>query len=143
MARYWWQCSACSEKRAWLTVCRSRSVAAFIWDELLPSKWDQGLLSPRCSCKRGLLRITYRVRRGDPELMSVKHIVGLNPSGDYLPMLWETYRHSKRRKAWIDFKYQKGRSPWGLTKRVVLERVQLERLLSDYARVTGRPDRRL
>jgi hypothetical protein len=119
-----------------LTVCRSRSIAAFIWDELAPSGWDQRLLRPQCSCGRRSLRITYRFRRGDPELISVRHIVGLQPEGDYLAMLWETFRHSKPRAAWIDFKYQRGRSPWGLTKRVVLPKARLRGILRAYDRVT-------
>lgn len=137
MARYWWQCASCGDRPAWLTVCRSRSVAAFIWDELAPSRWDQSLLRPRCPCGKGSLRITYRFRRGDPELISVRHIVGLNPDGDYLAMLWETFRHSKPRVAWIDFKYQRGRSPWGLTKRVVLPKAGLRAILRAYDRLTG------
>ena len=120
-----------------MTVCRSRSVAAFIWDELAPSGWDQRLLRRRCKCKRDSLRITYRFRRGDPERVSVRHIVGLGPDGDYLPMLWETFRHSTPRKNWIDFKYQRGRNPWGLTKRLVLERAQLLSLLRAYGHATG------
>jgi hypothetical protein len=68
---------------------------------------------------------------------SVKHIVGLCPEGDYLPMLWDTFRHSSPRTHWIDFKYQRGRSPWGLNKRVVLEKPQLARLLRSYEQVTG------
>ena len=138
MARYWWQCLSCGDKPAWLTVCRSRSIAAFIWDELAPSGWDQRLLHPRCKCHRSSLRITYRFGRGDPERISVKHIVGLGPDLDYLPMLWETFRHSRPRTPWIDFKYQRGRSPWGLTKRLVLEKVQFGRLLRAYERATGR-----
>ena len=120
-------------------VCHSRSIAAFIWDELAPSGWDQRLLRPKCKCQRRSLRITYRFRRGDPERISVKHIVGLGPYGDYLPMLWETFRHSRPRTPWIDFKYQRGRSPWGLTKRLVLEKAQLARLLRAYEHATGLP----
>src|ERR1017187_6818561 len=88
MARYWWQCISCGDRPAWLTVCRSRSIAAFIWDELAPSGWDQRLLLRRCKCKRHSLRITYHFRRGDPERISIKRIVGLGPEGEYLPMLW-------------------------------------------------------
>jgi hypothetical protein len=117
--------------------CRSRSIAAFIWDELAPSGWDQRLLRRRCKCKRHSLRITYRFQRGDPERISVKHIVGLGPEDDYLPMLWETFRHSSPRVPRIDFKYQRGRSPWGLTKRLVLEKAQLARLLRTYEHTTG------
>jgi hypothetical protein len=107
MAKYWWQCTSCGDRPAWLTVCHSRSIAAFIWDELAPSGWDQRLLRRRCKCKRRSLRITYRFQRGDPERISIKHIVGLAPDGDYLPMLWDTFRHSSPRTHWIDFKYQR------------------------------------
>ena len=126
MATYWWQCISCGDRPAWLELTHSRSVAAFIWDELAPSGWDQRLLRRRCKCKRRSLYITYRFQRGDPERISVKHIVGLGPDGDYLPMLW------------IDFKYQRGRSPWGLNKRLVLKKTQLARLLRAYERATGR-----
>jgi hypothetical protein len=37
---------------------------------------------------------------------------------------------------WIDFKYQRGRSPWGLNKRLVLEKKQFARLLRAYERAT-------
>ena len=136
-ARYWWQCMSCGVRPPWLEVSESRSVAAFIWDELAPSGWDQRLLRPRCSC-RGTLRITYRLQRGDLERVSIRFIVGLPPDGDYLPMLWETFRHASPNSSWIDLKYQRGRSPWGLTKRLVLEKKQLTRLLRAYKRVTGR-----
>jgi hypothetical protein len=137
MARYWWQCTACGAKPAWLSVCESRSIAAFIWDELAPSGWDQDLLRRRCECHRRSLRITYRFRRGDPERVSIKHMVGLRPEGDHLPMLWETFRHSAPRTPWVDFKYQRGRSPWGLSKRLVLTKAQFARLLRMYERATG------
>ncbi len=137
MPRYGWQCTACGDKPKWLAVCRSRSIAAFIWDELAPSGWDQRLLLRTCKCKRRSLRISYRLRRGDPETIRVKHIVGLGPNGDYLPMLWETFRRSTPRTNWMDFKYQRGRSPWGLGKRLVLEKAQLVRLLRAYQDATG------
>jgi hypothetical protein len=136
MARYWWQCTSCGARPSWLEVCDSRSVAAFVWDELAPSGWDQRLLRRRCVCRRNSLRITQKFRRGDPELVSVRHIVGLQSGDDYLPMLWDTFRHSDPRAHWIDFKYQRGRSPWGLTKRVVLEKKDLSRLLRAYERAT-------
>jgi hypothetical protein len=53
-------------------------------------------------------------------------------------MVWETFRHSSPRTAWIDFKYQRGRSPWGLSKRLVLEKVRLVRLLRAYDRLSAR-----
>ena len=138
MARYWWECTSCGDRPPWLSVCESQSVAAFIWDELAPSGWDQRLLRRRYKCRRKSLRITYRLARGSPDRVSVNQIVGTGPHGDYLPMIWETFRHSSPRARWIDFKYQRGRSPWGLTKRLVLEKGQLVRLLRSYERVTGR-----
>jgi hypothetical protein len=137
-ARYWWQCTSCGERPTWMAVCKSKSIAAFIWDELAPSGWDQSLLRRTCTCKRRSLYITYRLKRGDPERVSIKHIVGLNLADDYLPMIWETFRHATPRTRWIDFKYQRGRSPWGLTKRLVLTQPHLSRLLSTYEKATGR-----
>lgn len=137
MARYWWQCTACGDRPAWLAVCESRSIAAFIHDELAPGGWDQRLLRRACSsCGRRSLCITYRLKRGDPERVSVQHIVGVRLEDDYLPMLWQTFRHASPRTKWMDFKYQRGRSPWGLTKRLVLTHAQLSRLLTAYQRVT-------
>ena len=89
-------------------------------------------------CKRRSLYITYRLKRGDPERVSIRHIVGLQLEDAYLPMLWETFRHGAPRTRWIDFKYQRGRSPWGLSKRLVLTRAQLARLLRAYEKATGR-----
>ena len=138
MPKYWWQCTSCGDRPAWLAVSSSRSIAAFIWDELLPSGWDQRLLRRRCKCRRRTLRITYRLGRGDPDRARVERIVGLDPDGDYVPMLWETSRQSSPRTKWIDLKYQRGRSPWGLTKRVILEKPRLVRLLRAYERAVGR-----
>ncbi len=138
MARYWWQCISCGDRPSWLAVCESKSVAAFIWDELEPSGWDQKLLRRMCTCKRRSLYITYRFKRGDVERVSVKHIVGLMLEDDYLPMVWETFRHATPKTTWVDFKYQRGRNPWGLTKRVVLQKPQLSLLLRAYQKATGR-----
>ena len=138
-ARYWWQCISCGDRPAWRAVCASNSVAAFIHDELAPGGWDQTLLRRRCeSCKRRSVYITYRLQRGSPERVSVKAIVGLPLEDDYLPMVWETFRHGTPKTTWIDFKYQRGRSPWGLTKRLVLQRAHLSRLLRAYGKATGR-----
>jgi hypothetical protein len=63
----------------------------------------------------------------------------LSLEADYMPMVWETFRHATPKTRWIDFKYQRGRSPWGLTKRLVLRRPDLSRLLRTYEKVTGRP----
>lgn len=139
MARYWWQCIHCGDRPAWLAVCESKSIAAFIHDELAPSGWNQTLLRRTCTCRRRSVYITYRLKRGDPERVSVRSIVGLHLEDEYFPMVWETFRHATPRTMWIDFKYQRGRSPWGLTKRLVLQRPHLLRLLRAYEKATGRP----
>lgn len=137
MAKYGWQCTACGDRPAWLAVCESKSIAAFIWDELAPSGWDQALLRRRCACRHRSLYITYRLKRGDPERVSIRHIVGLRLEDEYLPMVWETFRHAEPKVRWIDFKYQRGRSPWGLAKRVVLQQGHLSRLLRGFQKATG------
>src|SRR5688572_28193155 len=71
-SKYWWQCTACGARPSWLTVCDSKSIAAFIRDELAPSGWDQRLLRRTCECRRRALYITYRLKRGDPERVSVR-----------------------------------------------------------------------
>ena len=137
-AKYWWQCTACGARPTWLAVCASKSIAAFIRDELAPSGWDQRLLRRTCECRRRSLYITYRLKRGDPERVSIRHIVGLRLEYAYLPMLWETFRHATPKTRWIDFKYQRGRSPWGLSKRLVLARPHFLRLLRAYEQATGK-----
>jgi len=132
MAKYAWQCTFCGDRPAWLAVCGSRSIAAFIFDELVPSGWDQKLLRRRCKCKHHSLYITYRATRGDPDRISIKHIAGLSLDHDYVPMLWETFRHASPKVKWIDLKYQRGRSPWGLSKHLVLKQEHLMRLLAVY-----------
>jgi hypothetical protein len=138
LARYGWQCLACGNRPAWPTVCASKSIAAFIADELAPSGWDQSLLRRKCACGRRSLYITWRLKRGDPERVSARHIVGLRLEGDYLPMMWGTFRHATPRRTWIDVKYQRGRSPWGLSKHLVLEQAHFARLLRAYATATGK-----
>ena len=137
MAKYGWQCTFCGDKPPWLTVCSSRSIAAFILDELAPGDWDQKLLRRRCKCGHHSLYITYRAARGDSDKISIRHIVGLVLDQDFVPMLWGTFRHASPKVTWMDFKYQRGRSPWGLTKRLVLETAKLSRLLAAYEKATG------
>jgi hypothetical protein len=136
-SKYTWQCTVCGDKPAWLAVCNSSSIAAFIMDELAPSGWDQKLLRRRCKCRHHSLYITYRAPRGDPDRISIRHIAGLVLEDDYMPMLWETFRHASPKVKWVDFKYQRGRSPWGLTKRLVLEKAKLSRLMALYEKVSG------
>lgn len=138
MARYGWQCLSCDARPAWLAVCDSKSIAAFIRDELAPSAWDQALLRRPCTCGRRSLYITWKLQRGDPERVSVRHIVGVMLDAEYLPMIWGTFRHATPRTTWIDFKYQRGRSPWGLTKRLVLPQAHLAGLLRAYEKATGK-----
>lgn len=137
MAKYAWQCNFCGDRPAWLSVCNSRSIAAFIHDELAPSGWNQKLLRRRCKCRHHALYITYRAPRGQSDRISIKHIVGLVIDKEYIPMLWETFRHESPKIKWVDFKYQRGRSPWGLTKRLILQRLQLSRLLTAYEKASG------
>ena len=137
MARYGWQCLSCGARPAWPAVCASKSIAAFIADELAPGGWDQGLLRRKCECGQRSLYLTWKPR-GDPERISVRHIVGLRLADGYVPMIWGTFRHATPRTTWIDFKYQRGRSPWGLTKRLVLPQAQLARLLRAYEKATGK-----
>ena len=137
-SRYWWQCISCGARPTWASVCESKSIAAFIWDELAPSGWDPSLLRRTCACRRRSLYITYRLKRGDPERVSLRCAVGVALPDDTLAMLWETFRHGTPRTRWIDFKYQRGRSPWGLTKRLVLEQPHFSRLLRTYEEATGR-----
>ena len=132
MAKYAWQCAFCGDRPKWLAVCNSRSIAAFIHDELAPSGWDQKLLRRRCKCKHHSLYITYRAPRGDPDRISIKYIFGLSLDADYIPMIWETFRHASPKAKWVDFKYQRGRSPWGLSKHLVLKQEHLLRLLVLY-----------
>lgn len=132
MAKYAWQCTFCGDRPSWLTVCSSRSIAAFIRDELAPSGWNQKLLRRRCKCRHHSLYITYRAPRGDPDKISIKHIVGVVLDKEYIPMLWETFRHASPKVKWMDFKYQRGRSPWGLSKHLVLKQAHLAQLLESY-----------
>ena len=95
-----------------VAVCHSRSIAAFIWDDLAPSGWinaffavDATVSAARCA----FLPVSAR----DPEDQRQAYL-RTYPEGDYLPMLWDTFRIQVRTH-WIDFKYQRGRSPWGLT----------------------------
>lgn len=132
MAKYVWQCASCGDRPSWLTVCNSRSIGAFIFDELAPSGWDQKLLRRRCKCGRQSLYIGYKAPRGDADRISIRHISGLVLENDYMPMLWETFRHASPKVKWIDFKYQRGRSPWGLTKHLVLKQMHLAKLLAMY-----------
>jgi len=129
MPGYWWQCDTCGQRTTFKEVVRTTSIGPFLWDIMPESNWDQALLTHRCvACEDGRLRITYDFPRGKPETISVVHIVGLDRGSGYLPMLWETFRHSSPQTFWYDFKYLTGRNPFGLSKPAVLERQQLRQL---------------
>jgi hypothetical protein len=139
MAGYWWECETCDSKHDFDQVAGVRSMSSFVWDGLVPSNWDQGLLTSACpECHEGVLRITYDFpRQVDRLFMRVLHIVGLK-FDDYVPMMWETYiKESKPREECIDFKYQRNRNPWGLNKAAHLSRSNLHELFSVYRERTG------
>jgi len=139
MPKYRWECTFCGDKPSWLTVCDSRSIAAFILDELAPSGWDQKLLRRRCKCRHRSFDITYRAPPGHAQRITIRHICGLVLDKDCIPMLWETFRHASPKVKWIDFKYQRSRSPWGLSKHLVMEQRHLAKLLAMYESARKRP----
>jgi hypothetical protein len=51
------------DRPAWLMVCHFRSIAASIWDELVPSYWDQRLLCRRCKYNRQSTHSSRRTLR--------------------------------------------------------------------------------
>ena len=64
MAAYWWRCQACGKSAEFSEVCGSRNMAHSVWDELLPSSWDQGCLVKQCPhCAAKSARITYEFPR--------------------------------------------------------------------------------
>lgn len=141
MAGYWWECETCSSEHGFDQITGTRSISSFVWDKLLPSDWDQALLTFACpKCREGVLRITYDFPRQEERLfMRVLHIVGLK-FDDYVPMMWEMYiKGSEPRKERVDFKYQRSRNPWGLNKAALLSRSDLHQLFSVYRSKTGHP----
>lgn len=137
MAGYWWQCEACGNKFDFQTTVGYPSMSGFVWDKLLPSGWDQSLLTSACpSCKKGLRRITYDFPREEKVLLHVVHIVGLQYE-NYVPMMWETYPVDDPDSRWFDFKYQHKRSPWGLNKAAVFSCEGLQELFTLYRAKTG------
>jgi hypothetical protein len=140
MPSYWWQCTKCPAAPVLFgKSCKSRGVVHFIWDELLPARWDQSLLAQKCTaCGESSLRITYEFpRKPNKEILRVIHVVGTGPHGDYLPMMWETSPSADLSTRWFDFKYIRGRSIWGMNKAAVLERADLHALFQAYRDRTG------
>jgi hypothetical protein len=115
-------------------------MASFVWDRLLAADWDQLLLTLPCGgCSGGTLRITYEFPREDKLVLRVLHIVGLQYD-DYVPMMWETYPTNSPSDRCIDFKYQRGRNPWGLNKAGLLSRQDLHELFARYREKTAALD---
>lgn len=140
MPGYWWECETCGEKSDFPTTVGASSISSFVWDKLLAADWDQSLLvSPCPRCSHGSRRITYEFPREDKVTLRVVHIVGLQ-SDDYVPMMWETYPTDSPSDRWFDFKYQRGRNPWGLNKAAVFSRQELHELFTRYRQKTGAPD---
>lgn len=139
MPSYWWSCESCGQEVPFNQATRSRGIAHYIWDVLLPSGWDQSALIRTCAnCGVDGLRITYEFPRAQREILRISHLVGLPDAyGDYLPMMWETTPLSSPAERWVDFKYVRGRSIWGLNKPAVLSRADLGRLLAQYRAVAG------
>jgi len=134
MPAYWWKCENCRTDYDFSQVTESRGVAHYIWDDLLPSSWDQNHLRRRCkACHKLSLRIAYDFPRKEKVTLFVVHMVGLGPyDGSYIPMMWETTQPSEGDNHWFDFKYVNGRSLYGLNKPAVFERDNLRELFSLY-----------
>jgi len=141
MPAYWWKCQACGKKAEFSEVCNSRSMAYFVWDELLHSSWDQGCLVKQCPhCAKKEARITYEFprKRKEKEVLTLVRAVGLDPFNDrYVPMMWETIPDSEPDKRWFDFKYVYGRSVFGLNKPAVFSRKGLADLFDLYRKMSG------
>jgi hypothetical protein len=138
MAAYWWECSSCETKYDFHDVCESEGITHYIWDILIPSGWDQAKLLKKCnSCGQDHLRITYIFPRADTTHIQVKHIVGLGPFEEYVPMMWETIPDGDHEETWIDFKYINGRNVWGLNKPAVFSKEDMRKLFNIYRDLTG------
>lgn len=138
MPSYWWQCEECKKTYEFEKVTKSKGIAHFIWDELLTSQWDQNLLIKRCeNCDREQLRISYNFPRSNNETILVQHIVGTQPFGDYLPMMWETIFIREPNKLLYDFKYLRNRNVWGLNKPAVLDKEDLLNIFNLYSEKVG------
>lgn len=140
MPGYWWECEDCAFVLAsFKEACGSNSVAAFIWDKLRLSNWDQTLLQQKCSkCGQQALRVTYEFPGKDKQKVRVLHILGHFREGKtYLPMLWETCFVSEPENHLVDFKYIDRHNGYGLNKPAVLDRENLSTLLGLYREKTG------
>ena len=138
MPSYWWECSRCGIKVDFADACESRGVTHYIWDVLIPSEWDQTHLMKNCTkCARQTLRISYIFPRKNHVHVQVKHIIGLGPFDEYVPMMWETIPDGDQKETWIDFKYINGRNIWGLNKPAVFSKEHMRELFQKYRNCTG------
>ncbi len=139
MPSYWWECEECEHEYGFNEVTKSKGIVTFIWDELLPSNWNQDLLLKRCpNCNNDHLRLAYLFPRSDTLRLRVIHIVGLDiREQKYLPMMWETYFTHNPTENVFDFKYMNGRNNRGLNKPAVLSKNNLSQIFSLYNERTG------
>lgn len=138
MPAYWWECSDCGNKVEFPEACESKGITHYIWDVLIPSNWNQSKLIKKCTgCSKDTLRITYIFPRKDQVNVQVKHIIGLGPFDEYVPMMWETIPDGDQNETWIDFKYINGRNVWGLNKPAVFSKEDMRKLFTQYRNRTG------
>jgi hypothetical protein len=111
----WWQCQHCNSTTDFFAATSTQSLPAFLRDRMVPSGWDQTLLAQPCKCGAEM-RITYHFPRREKEVLQVIRMVGIEWSPEYLMMMWESAPASDPNERWFDFKYLRGRNPWGLNK---------------------------
>jgi hypothetical protein len=113
-------------------------ITYYIWDVLIPAAWDQTYLLKRCGkCNQDNLYMTYIFPRADQTHLQVKHIVGVGPFGEYVPMMWETIPDGNKEETWIDSKYIHGRNIWGLNKPAVFSKEEIRKLFQLFSARTG------
>jgi hypothetical protein len=139
MPGYWWQCHDCGNKATFLVASSTRSLPAFLRDKMVHSGWDQALLVAPCKCGKEM-RVTYDFPGRRRELLQVIRMVGIEWGQDYLMMMWETAPASDPRECWFDFKYLRGRNPWGLNKAAVFPQASLTRIFALYRQKAGVAD---
>ncbi|MDD3146668.1 MAG: hypothetical protein PHD82_05155 [Candidatus Riflebacteria bacterium] len=137
MPSYWWECERCRKTKVFSEVTSVRGITHFILDVLVPSDWDQGNLTQKCEFCDGNLRIAYIFPKREPIHILVKHIIGLGPFDEYLPMMWETIPDRNDNETWFDFKYINGRKIWGLNKPAVFSKTDLKEIVIKYEKKTG------
>lgn len=138
MPSYWRECGECKTKYEFPEVTESKGVTHYIQDVLVPPDWDQSLLLKQCpACGKNELRIAYFFPREDQAHLLVKHIVGLGPFGEYVPMMWETIPDRSAKDTWIDFKYINGRNIWGLNKPAVFSKADMNAVFAKYRNKVG------